>query len=580
MGNSLTDVENELRPLFEGGIAYNLALLECQFCMDEVDKLEQLIGVLETKKQKKVTNIIDKAFDPNISLAHVKNELFSEIGESCIPIYDCLVEVKSQCPPWPWHLFKKTTRESLHPDLLMSMYFKLRKEYNKAKQRNIEYTRSVKCTDFLTLLLEVRCLLTSMMVSLVDDGFVDSFYQCSIFCHQNNTSRAKAFRIALSQIRGEEPLTLVQHSALNNKMFNEWERTLVTLSCIASNKSNSEYLKDNLDNIPLTYQRPYLEPSILNHHRKHLEKCRKSLRRFYFSKETLSDSYCKTDPITASTIVKTVMINYAMLYTFMIIHSEFFIELQQFAKRVENQMKSKYELSIFLNAISNLAQLKDPPHSWSVKLDDTKWAEIVQQELTSLQSLFNHEIPISHWGYFLLDQMIPPPQKLLKEFVKVRDNNKGKFELLKHDDIKDFESKVNKEMAYMMLNLLKPLSSKLLPPLVMVRKNHPFGLLDQHQLSLEIKLKLGLSIEQGTYNNELFLENDIIGFENLEKLHMGLAYHYQNSFNKPRMSMNDFASILDACYAIPINDKKFKDGKKLAERILEKFRESDYSLKV
>lgn len=580
MKDNLLDVESKLRPLFEGGIAYNLILHECQPCMDEADKLEQLIKVLDSQLRKMVTKIIDKAFVPHIPFPSVKDELLSLMGESCSPIFDCLVEIKNQCPPWPWDLFKKVTRESLHPDLLMSTYFQLKVEYNNAKRTNKEFIVSIEKNELLTHLIEVNRLLTCTMVSVANDGLVQSSYQCRIFCHEKNTSRAEAFKIALSLVRGKDPLTLVQHLSLNKKSFNEWERTLVTLSCVVSNKSNSEYLRGHLNNIPTLYQRPYLEPSILNSHREHLEKCRRSLRSFYFSKQPYSDNHHKTDPVTGSTIIKTVMTNYAMLFAFMIIHSKFYIELQQFAKQVKDRMESDYELLIFLNAISDLAQLKSLPHKWAAKLNNEKWAEIVEQEVTPLQSLFNHEIPIQYWGYFILDHIIPSPLKLLNEFVKVRDKSKGKLELLKHDDIKDFELEINKGMAFMVMHLLNPLIQKLLPPRVMLRQVHPFVISDQHRLSLEKKLEIALSLEQGTYNNELFLTIGTTDFETLEKLHMGLAYHYQNSFNKNRKSMNTFLRTLDLCYTKPINDKKFKDGKKIADKVLDKFRASDYSLEM
>lgn len=577
MKNSLLNIENELRPLFEAGIAYNLMLIEYQTCIDKVDELEHHIEALESTKQQTIIDIIVKSFYPEIPLETVKDELISALGNNITKIYDCLVEIQNQCPPWPWDLLKKTTRNNFSPNILISIYFKLRKEYDKKKLSDKNFTISSEVSNFLSQLHHVKISLTNAMVSITDCGCIESFYKCRIFCHQNKTSRSQAFRIALSQVKREDPLSLVEKPVLKNKRFNKWDKKLVSLSCIASKKSNSAYLKEQLNNIPYRYQKSYQEPSILNHHNINLKSRIRSLNSFYFSNVN-NYKVNNIDPITASTVIKTVMTNYAILYTFMITHSTFFIELKKFSVRVTKRIESETQLTLFLNQLHHLHNIKNAPDSWSEKLNNPMWTEIAQEEATALSSLLNYGIEIPYWGYYLPEKLIPEPIVILSEFLKLHNYCSGNLKSIKHENIENFNSKVNKNMAFMVLHLLKPFIYNTLPPAVMIKQNHPFELINRHNLSLEKKLTLALSIEQKTYTNELFIANNVMDFEDLEKLHIGLAYYYQKKFNSAPVSMNKFMSKLDVCYSKPINDNKFKMSKKFTDTILEKCKNGDYLL--
>lgn len=217
MKNSLFIIEQELRPLFEAGIAYNLVLLECRSCMDDVDNLEQFIEALEPQLQDCVTKFISNAFSPKITLEKVKEELCSAMGENYTQIYYCLVKIKSQCPPWSWNLFRKKTRNQFQPDILISIYFKLRREYDEIKIKNKKFTIPDEIVNFLNELRDVRNQMTNMMISVDTYELLDSIYLCRIFCHEKNTSRVDAFKIALSQVKNQDPLNLVQHSVIGEK---------------------------------------------------------------------------------------------------------------------------------------------------------------------------------------------------------------------------------------------------------------------------------------------------------------------------------------------------------------------------
>lgn len=569
------DIEDEYRPLYETGIAYNLVLLECHEGLKYVDDLSFLINSLDGSIQKIVTDLVDLAFMPQIPFMKVESALRSALGQEQAHIIDLLVAVKLKCPPWPWRLLQKNMREQMHPKHLLSSYFELKIQCTIDKLSTL--SKGSKTIDGLRQLKRQRSM-TCRMVYLVDDGLVEPFYTCRIFCREDIMRRSEAFKVALYQVQRKDPLTLVHQSALNKKSFDEWEKPLVALYCTVSNMTNTEFLNAHISDIPREYHFRYQHASVLAHHRKKLEECQRSLRKFYFSKREFPERDFHVDPMTASTVVSTVMTNYARLYIVMVHYAPFFKELQELALRVGKRLKSKSDLLIFLNQVCDLTELKDSPQEWSSKLNNSDWNKIVQEEEQALLSLFEHKVPVTFWGYYIVGHSIPSPKTLIAEFIKVRERGRGKFESLTHDDIVDFSKEIHDKIAIIMLKLLEPLLHKPLPPGFLIKNNHPYEIYDQCQLELGKKLEFALSLEQGTFTNELFINSGVDDFASLEKLHLGLAYHFETRLLQRRISKDAFLRTLDDCYPKPITKKKFEDGKKIADQLLKQFNTSGSSL--
>lgn len=583
-----TDLENELRPLFEAGVAYNLMVLDNHIDFDKVNELEELLNKLEYPSKGKVIEIVNDAFEPASSLISIKKELAKQKNEFSGEIFNCIESIKSNCPPWPWFLLQSVVRNHFHSSLFLSLYFYIRKKIDTSKQQNIDVCIPPELNEVLSELSYLNELLTNNIVSIINGGYdaQTSLYQCRVLFNESNATRSKALRVALASARSENPLSLVQHQALKGKRFTDWEKVLVTLVCMQSGMSNSEFLKKHLDSIPKNYWHSYNEPSVLNHHREHLDKCQNSLQSFYFTQSVELDRTSRTSSSssssTASVTVQTVLTNWSKTYAIIISHSDFIVDLNEFALQVLNHLKNKDTLFSFLNTISNTISNISSGHKYREldSLININLDVFLKKESQTLLSLHDANFPSPYWGYFLLDTIITSPIKLLKEYVIIKNECNKCINALTHEQIKNFEKEVNSKLALVMISILRPIFQSVLSPLIMLQTSSPFTIYNKNELDLEVKLDLALQVEEGRFNDKIYLKNASFSFIELEELLMGLAYYYQKSFNKTNTSMSKFINLLDACYKEPINDKKFKKGRKLADDLLNKFNKGEYSLKT
>ncbi|CAG17995.1 hypothetical protein [Photobacterium profundum] len=573
---NLTELEDKLRPLFEAGIAYNLMLLDECIDLNKVNKLEDLLHKLEPSSKPKVTEIINTIFEHKLPLK--KNKILSKLEiDSSNEIFEHIEYIYSHFPSWHWDLYQKKTRETINPKFLLSLYFKIRKIFDNSKQKKINPHIPHNLNEALNLLYRLNYALTINMVSVINSGYNNqtSLYECHILYNKHNTTRAKALRVSLANIKSNNPLSLVKHQPLKGKKLPDWEKVLVTLSCLQSGMSNSEFLKAHLKSIPKMYWNSYIEPSILTHHRKHLAKCKNSLKSFYYTQDLNTESSHKTNQDTAEMVVRTTIANLSKAYAIMINYSDFIIELTSFSHRILNHLNNKHMIHYFLNKISSTDISTKHGYAELDDLINIDLKEFIRIEYQALSSLLSYNFPSTCWGYFIIDGFIPPPMKLLAEYVSIKEKCNKKFSSLKHEQIENFKEESIYESSSAMVNILRTVFQPILPSWIMLKTTPSFTVYDKDNLDMEVKLNLALTFEEGRFN--INLDNPSFSFVKLEELLIGLAYQYQNSIITPKLSMDKFMTTLDSCYKEPINNGKLKRGKKSAEEFLNHFNEGDYS---
>ena len=539
--------------------------------LHHIDKIEDILETQRHDTKEQALSVIKESFYPSTDANMTKVRLYKVLGESFTSIYKHLLEVQSNCPPWTWDILIKRTRQEFMPDLLIKAYFELKKQGIKDINLDDEIDTRLFHYHILIKLRQLGVEMIKAMVSISTNKINDyPSNKTIIYCHEKKTSMYDAVRISKLLVEKKHPMLNLIKSPIKNDSLLSWERKLVALLFMTSNKSYNNFVQTNLDCVPIENQLPYLKQSSITTHLKKLNNYKISLLKFYSFNNDLYSNGTEYH-VDSDVKLKVIMASHAKMYAFMIVNHSFFSRLYLFIDR----LKLNYELSNNLFIFMNLISLRNNSYSNYDILGDDR--VILENEKEYIEALHSENDHIGLWGYYTQGFLIEP-LNLLKQFAEVKSKCDGNFSILKQLDITTFNIHDSYQFVHIIPMMMEDTSS--LPKGVWRKTNYPYEIGSEHNISLLKQLQLVFKQMNQSYLNDAFNEYAKLKLDELERVVIGLSFLFHKVYKNPNCSQENFLSIIDACYLAPLDKRKLGVSIKTANKVLKNFERKNYSLVV
>ncbi|MBP2700053.1 hypothetical protein [Photobacterium lucens] len=543
--------EATLRRWFETGISYNL-MLGREEDREGLDEFEISLNHIDATRRIYASSLINQAYLPSVDIGEIILKLQPLLGRDTGKVVGNLYCITHNAPHWSWELLTNSKRTILSPENMLNAYYIVRKQLdmNRSFDNEIDVihpTLKALCD------LERKRKLTSHLVSFYDKHNSDGSTSCRLYAHgyfkeKHEGVHRHILEIARELSLGNDPLDKAQFALLNGKKYSQWDSTLQAILCYCKRITPQNFVKHSRDMVPREYLYTVRDANPIKNQLDQLFKRQSALIRFIrpldsdYSQNNTHDPFSHLD---SGLVRKMVLSHYIMFYLSRLHHLSWSMELRECRDALKKCFPKRDD---FQKAWSHINGSRG-----NLVCDISLYERILQ--------LFKSDpIGLPYWAYET--DVIPEPLTLLEEY----------FGTVNQLDER-YLDRLNRKHFNIALNipkLLKIDTSAWLKPPVMLRLGEPLIIHGFSELPLSERLRLAGLVKSKEYVYQTLTENLTMSLESLERLLMGICYHWHIRMNDD-ISLSRFHKHLSQ-YSVPeVSPRTLSNRSNLAKKWLKQW---------
>lgn len=545
--------EATLRRWFETGISYNL-MLGSGANREGLDEFEMSLNHIDPTRRIYAASLINQAYLPSVDIGETMVKLQPLLGQDVGRVIGNLYCTTHNYPHWSWELLTSAKRSILSPKNMLSAYYVVRKKLDMTRSFESEI-ELVHPTLKALCDLEWKRKLTSHLVSFYDVHHTDGSTSCRLYAHgyfkeKHDGVHRHILEIAHEHSLGNDPLDKVQFALLNGKKYSQWDSSLQAIFCYCEGVTPQNFVKRSRDVVPRKYLYTVRDANPINNQLEQLSKRYSALTRFI---RPLDSDYSQNNTnhplnhLNPELVRKMILSHYIMFYLSMLHHLSWSVELRD----CRDALKKRFP------------KCDDFQKLWlNLNIDDSRGDVICDAPLYErILKLFESDpIGLPRWVYG--HDFIPEPLELLE----------GYFGTVKQQDVRHLDCLNRKHfnIALIIPQCLKIDTSAWLKPPVMLRLGEPLIIHGSSDLQLSERLRLAGLVKSNEYVYQTLTENLTMSLESLERLLMGICYHWHIGMHDD-ISLSRFHKHLSQ-YSVPeVSPRTLSSRKNLAQNWLEQW---------
>ncbi|QBH98478.1 hypothetical protein EKN56_20020 [Limnobaculum zhutongyuii] len=579
-----SDVVSRLTSIFETGIFYNTAIDLYYDQIQLVDELEGIVLNCPSEIQERILSLIshyhleknpkqENEFLRKINILTSNPRLVSAVNNTKLKLN----------LTWELSILNKKIRDKLQPETLLDEYFNV---YNITDGFKVFDEKNLAPVIIRLSILELLRKKNTFFKYRVDLYRNSETGTIHILYDELRTSFRQSLVFAYDNSAGKDGLDFLKEAISSNNLKNHGG-ILMALSFNQEKRKHTISKEAYYENFFQKHLRSnnagFSDKRIIYRGSKKLDDLKIIIKNKYElnvedklnqNRVFTNESNAKIDDrVSAYVTLQSALSAYVNFYAFILANLDFFKNLKELKKSIENEFSSHYEphqLDSYLLSLFNF--INHPVEkSNKTKLDaDLDYINIKYS--SELKILRSYNVQQEYWGYFFTPAIFPDLKEIITIISTIYKVCDGDYTSVSHKQL-DSLGITDTLKKTILINRLIPREAKIIYACY-GKSDHaivrPMNNINDIPGNIMAALRL---YDKNAKSDFLVSTISIKKINKIEEIIWGLLHHYEKEFSKEKITNKITLDKIDELYNEPILETRFLSGLKASKKIINSFRE-------